>query len=221
MDQVILLFFFIVFKSHSQESIIQEIKLDQLDTLIELALANNPQRKITEKNEVIAKSLLNASKMSFFEAANASYFYRPENRTALDPMNPYAVNGWQFSVTLSPGTLLQKPHQIKQAKAAYEVSKLESENYKLELINEVKSRYYDYILSLSDVKSKTQAAQDAEAFFEDVKIKYEDGEVEMNEYTESRVTFYAANADLKQAEVAYLKARDLLEQLVGIKLADL
>ncbi|HWK56115.1 MAG TPA: TolC family protein [Parapedobacter sp.] len=218
---IISMIFGVASKAISQESIMADIKLEKLDRLIELAIENYPQRKIMDSRESLAKSTLNGARVSYFDALNASYFYRPESKTAIDPANPYVVNGWQLGVTLNPGTLLQKPFQVKQAKKAYEIAKLETQEYRLQLTNEVKSRYYDYVLSLSELKSQTQAAQDAEALFEDARLKYERNEIERSEYSSAREAYYLTNSEFRLAEIAFLKTKDLLEQLIGVKVADI
>ena len=208
-------------KAISQESIMTEIKLEKLDRLVELAMENYPQKKIMDSRESLAKSTLDGTKMSYFDVVNASYYYRPENGTTIDAANPYVVNGWQFGITINPGSLFQKPFQVKQAKRAYEISKLESDDYRLQLTNEVKSRYYDYLLSLSELNAQTQAVQDAEALFEDTRLKYERNEVEREEYLSVRESYYEANSGFREAEVSFLKTRDFLEQLIGVKISEL
>src|SRR5690606_13635553 len=93
---IISMIFGMISRAISQESIIAKIKLEKLDRLVELALENFPQRKIMDNKESIAKSEVNAASVSYLDAVNASYFYRPENQTAIDPTNPFVFNGWQF-----------------------------------------------------------------------------------------------------------------------------
>lgn len=203
----------------AQESIFDEIKLADLERLVELAKQNYPEHKMMEKNVSTAKTSLAAARISYLDVFNANYFYRPRNRATINPDNPYVVNGFQFGISLSPGALIQKPFQVRQAKNAYEITKLEREAYEVTLANEVKSRYYDYVLSLNDIALRTQSSQDAQTMFEDAKLKFERGEIENEDYVVARETLVAANMALQQAEVAFLKIKDALEEFIGVDIS--
>ena len=205
----------------AQESIFGEIKLEDLEHLIELAKENFPQRKIMENNVSTAKSSLAANRISYLDVLNVNYFYRPGERSAVNPDNPYVVNGIQFGVSLSPGMLLQKPFQVRQAKNAYENMKLERDAYDVTLANEVKSRYYDYILSLNEISMYRQSSQDAQGRLEDAKLRFERGEIDNLEYDAARQEVLNANATLKQTEVIFLKNKDALEQLIGVDISSI
>ncbi|WP_448634042.1 hypothetical protein [Pedobacter panaciterrae] len=100
---------FLSLDSFSQESIIGEIKYSDLEKYIDLAVQNYPRLKITDINVEKAKTDISMNAISYLDIFNASYFYRPNNKTAIDVINPYAVNGFQFSVNLNLGNFLQKP----------------------------------------------------------------------------------------------------------------
>lgn len=203
----------------AQESIFDEINLSTLETLIELAKQNYPERKIYAQQENVSEITVKAAKWAYFDFMNMNYFYRPRNRSAINPDNPYIVNGGQVGVSFNPGNYLQKPFQVKRAKAAREIAKLESEAFDVALANQVKSGYYDYVFSLNEIKERTQASQDAEAFLEDARLKFEQGELQVADYTDARDAVSSANSALKRAEINYLKARDALEELVGVDLS--
>lgn len=208
-------------KSQAQESIIQEVNYNQLQRLIELAKENYPRKKVLEAQEKKAKSGVPLAQVSLLEPLNASYIYRPEDKSAIDVNNPYLYNGFQFGVNLNLGSFLQKPFQIKQAKADYEIAKLENQEYNLLLATEVKSRYYAYIQAKSELKIKTQASQDTKSLYDDLKLKFERGQVTHESYSTARNTYAEANSDKVEAEVNFLKARDSLEEMIGVKLDSL
>src|SRR5690606_32550937 len=111
--------------------------------------------------------------------------------------------------------------RIKQAKIDYEISKLDSEDYEKLLVSEVKSRYYNYILQLKELKLKTQAAQDAKSIADDIAIHFERGEIELGKYDSSKGAFNNAKSERMQTEVNYLTAKDQLEEIIGKKLTEL
>lgn len=216
---VFILLLFGTITAKAQESIFQQIKLEYLDELIRLAKENYPQRQVMARNETQAKSRISATRASYLDVVNVSYFYRPEDRAVANPNNPFVFNGFQFGVSLSPGMFVQRIYQVREAKAAYEISQLESQAYEGVLENEVKSRYYDYVISLDQIKQATQSVQDVEALLEDARLRYGMGEIDIQTYSGARETASNANTALKQAEITFLKARDALEELVGVELS--
>src|SRR5690606_34908629 len=136
----------------AQESVIEDINYTQLEQFIEMAKANYPKNKIMALNEKKAKRLASMEALTYLDMINVSYYYRPKDRTSINPENPYSVNGFQLSVGTSIGRLVTTPSRIKQAKIDYEISKLDSEDYEKLLVSEVKSRYYNYILQLKELK---------------------------------------------------------------------
>ena len=208
----------VIGKIEAQESIIDEINYSQLEEFIRLAKENYPRKKIFEAQEASAKSQVSAAQLSYLEPLSAAYFYRPNNRIAIDAVNPYLVNGFQFGASLNLGTFFQKPSQIKQAKKQHEIAMLENEEYERTLENEVKSRYYDYIQLQNELKLRVQDMQDAKTGLSDMQYKYERGEVEFEGYNEARTSFSASTSAKLIAEVNFLKAKDALEEVVGVKL---
>jgi outer membrane protein TolC len=205
----------------AQESVIEDVNYNQLEQLIEMAKANYPKNKIMALNEKKAKGAVPMEALSYLDMFNASYYYRPNDKSAINPENPYIFNGIQYGISLSLGSFLQKPFRIKEAKIDYEIAKLESMDYEKSLSLEVKNRYYLYILQLKELKLKTQAAQDFKGMADDIAIRFQRGEVELAEYNDSKTALSSANSAKIQTEVTYLIAKDQLEELIGKKLTEL
>ncbi len=207
-------------QAFAQESIMGEINYEFLEKLITLAKENYPQSKIVKIQESRSKSAVAATKVSYLDLINVSYFYRPENRTALNPENPFIFNGFQVGLSLSPGVFFQKPSEVKQAKAEYEIAMLQSKSYDATLENEVKSRYYNYVQLFHELRIRTQEAQDNKVSFETVRNSYESGEAELEDYNQGKATLTQAGLTLVQTEISYLKAKDALEEMIGRKIED-
>lgn len=208
------------FNVFSQESVISGINYNDLDKYIELAKQNFPKRKMFEERVKISKTGITTAQLSYLDLLNVSYFYRPNDRNVIDPINPYNVNGVQFGISVSLGSLLSKPFEIKRARSEYRIAKLEDEEYNTTLTMEVKRRYYDYILMMGQLKLTTQNAQDNKGVAESLRNKFEKGEITLEAYNQSRVAQSSSDSALIQAEVNYLKAKDLLEEVIGTKLSD-
>lgn len=202
----------------AQESILPEIKYADLEKYISLAKQNYPRRKIFEERKTVIKTGIPIAQLSYLDMFNAAYFYRPDNRSIIDPVNPYNVNGFQFGINVTLGGLLQKPFQVKRAKSEYKISQLEAQEYDMQLETEVKKRYYDYIQQVSQLKINTQSAQDNKGVAESLRNKFEKGEITLDAYNQSRVAQSASSTAKIQAEINYLKAKDALEEIIGTKL---
>lgn len=203
---------------HAQESIIPDINEAKLDRLIQLAKEHVPNRKIADLSIEKAKSAHKSQLATYLDVLTVSYFYRPDNQTALGVANPYVVNGFQFGVNLNLGTLLQKPSESRIAKADYKIAQLEKVALDEELEVEVRRRYYSYLQALNDLKIRTQTFQDVKALSDDMQLRFESGEVDLTSYSEGKGALSEASSAKLSSEVAYLEAKDLLEQLLGKKL---
>lgn len=205
----------------AQESLIEDINYVQLEQFIEMALENYPQNKIMALNEGKVKSMVPMEALSYLDMFNASYYYRPKDKRAINPENPYVFNGIQYGISVNLGSFVLKPFRIKHAKINYEIAKLESLEYENTLRQEVKNRYYNYISQLKELKIKTQTAQDYKGMADDVALRFERGEVELGEYNSSKVALSSANSSKIQTEVSYLMAKDQLEDIIGKKLTEI
>jgi outer membrane protein TolC len=208
-------------KSHAQESILKEINYSDLQKYIDLARVNFPQMKIAEAKKEFVKTGIPIAQAAYFDIFNASYFYRPENKSVLDPVNPYNFNGFQFGVSVNVGNLLQKPFEVKRAKADYKVAVLEAQQNDKAVEMEVKRRYYDYIRQISQLKIATKSAQDNRGVSESLRNKFEKGEITLDAYNQSRLNQSTSESEKVEVEINYLKAKDLLEEIIGVKLSDI
>lgn len=205
----------------AQETILTDINYGQLEKYIQMAKDSYPKRKIAQATVESVKTNIPIAKVQYLEIFNASYFYRPDkNQDVLNIQNPYSINGFQFGVNINLGSILQKPYLVKKAKADYKVAQLQSQDFDLYLENEVKRRYYTYLMSSSQLKIRTQTAQDNKNISETTRHKFEKGELSLDVYNASRMLLSTANTDKIQYEVNYLLAKDALEEIIGQKLTD-
>lgn len=211
---------FFAFHAFAQESIIPDVKYADLEKYIALAKQNAPKRKILAAQSESIKTGIPVATLSYLDLFNGSYIYRPQGKVALDPINPYSVNGFQLGVSLNLGNFLAKPFNIKKAKADYRVAQLQEQDFEATLTTEVKARYYDYIQSVAELKIATQAAQDNKGVAESQRYKFEKGQVTLDVYNQSRTLLTQSSTQRITAEVAFLKAKDQLEELIGEKLTD-
>ena len=215
---IILAFAFSSKQASAQETMIDEVNYIQLEQFIEMAKANYPRRKIMKLNEQVAKGNVSMQTISILDMFNASYYYRPDQKNAINPENPYVFNGMQYGISLSLGTLVSYPYRIKEAKINHKISIQESLDYDKSLILEMKNRYYTYILQTKELKLRTQAAQDAQAVADNTSLQFERGEIELESFNAAKSNLNSANSAKIQMEMSYLFAKDQLEELIGVKL---
>ncbi|WP_316810252.1 TolC family protein [Pedobacter heparinus] len=209
------------FKSSAQESILAEINYSTLEKYIQAAKENLIKRQILGLNAEKAKADIPITTLGYLDMVGASYFWRPQSKSAIDANNPYIVNGFQLGINVSLGSLLQRPFLIKKAKIDYKIAQLEMKDYDRTLANEVKARYYDYIQQLNQLKINSQVVQDGKNVAENLKYKFEKGEVTLDVYNQSRVALAGANSSKIESEVSYLKTKDALEEIIGKKLEEI
>ncbi len=160
------------FKSSAQESILAEINYSTLEKYIQAAKENLIKRQILGLNAEKAKADIPITTLGYLDMVGASYFWRPQSKSAIDVNNPYIVNGFQLGINVSLGSLLQRPFLIKKAKIDYKIAQLEMKDYDRTLANEVKGRYYDYIQQLNQLKINSQVVQDGKNVAENLKYKF-------------------------------------------------
>jgi outer membrane protein TolC len=74
--------------------------------------------------------------------------------------------------------------------------------------------------SVSQLKIRTQTAQDNKNISETSRHKFERGELSLDLYNASRMLVSTSSTDQIQAEVNYLNAKDALEEIIGKKLSE-
>lgn len=207
-------------KSFAQESIIGEINYNDLQKYIALAKQNYPKRKAINENVNKADIERTLSALSYLDIFSASYFYRPEKKSVLDPINPYNVNGFQFGINVNLGAFLQKPFNAKKAKSDYKIAQYEAQEYDLALDVEVKKRYYSYIQQINQLKIYSASVQDNRNTADNLKYRFEKGEITLDIYNQSRINVTNITTSKIQTEVNLLSAKDALEEIIGMKLSD-
>jgi len=205
---------------NAQETVMDEINYNQLEKYIQMAKEYYPQRKIKEELEKQAKTEVTIQNISYLDLFNANYYYRPNEREALDVMNPYVTNGFQFGVSLNLGRYLQKPFTGKIVRSELKIAQLEKQIFDTQLEKEVKSRYYKYVLNLKELKLKTVSAQETLGNLQNITTRFEKGEIPLEEYNSARAAVLDANSTKMQTEISYLQAKDGLEEIIGSKLQE-
>ncbi len=216
MPSFFLLLLFASMRISAQESIIAEIDHAKVAKLVALAKEYNVQRQILEATEKTAKTNVTMSSLSFLNGVSASYYYRQRGSAVISDLDPYLLNGFQLGVGISLASLISTPAQIRQSKRQLQIARLQTEDFERTLENNVKARYYNYILLSNELRNRTIEVQDVRAQYERIQSSFELGETDFETYTAARSMLAAANSALVNTEVGFLVAKDELEALIGV-----
>jgi outer membrane protein TolC len=210
----------------AQESIIPDINYTTLDKYIAAAKDYFPRRKVFKYQEEISKTVVTTATLSYLDLFSASYFWRPGDKAAIsDPsnptFNPYVFNGVQVGISLNLGNYAAKPVAVRRAKLEYKVAQLQTQDYEIALVRDVRQRYYNYIQALAQLKVRTQASQDNASVSANARNKFERGEIQIDVYNAARLLLSESNIRQIESELLYLNAKDILEEIIGKKLSDI
>jgi outer membrane protein TolC len=214
--------FIISLEGFSQESMMSDVDDAFLNKCVNLAMVNYPKRKVGDATVEKSKAQIAAATMSLFDILNAGYFYSPQRNQGLiyipggsGGTNNVVLSGFQFGVTVNLGNFLAKPANIKAAKADYKIAQAQNDDYKIELRNIVKSNYYDFIAAKKQLEIKSLAAKDFKSILTNAQSQFQNGTITLDIYTAAKSSSVSADVEVLEAEVAYLKSKNILESVIG------
>lgn len=216
---LLVLFFSTRSFSYAQDSMLEGFSYLYLEKLVATAKENYPRVKFYNSQVNNAKSKLAGQKISWLEPISFSYIFR--SNSTIDIVSAELFSGYQVGVSVNPGSLLQKPSQIKSAREDVKAAEYEQAEYDLHLEAEVKSRYIAYLQSLNALKLLTRSTLDAESIFRDVKARYEKNEITFQEYNNASISLTNSIQSKIQAEANMLTAKVTLEELLVKKLEEI
>lgn len=210
-------------KSNAQESILTTVSDLYINKLIATAKENYPRIKNLTSQLNAAKSDLAGTKTSWLEPFSFQYVARSNNSQAnlIDVTTQDILTGYQFGISINPGSLLNKPSQIKRAKEQVKIAMYNQDEYNLTLESEVKIRYYTYLQTQKSLKSINDAYLDAESNLKTIRLAYQKAEVMLQEFNNASTNFSQAYASKLQSEVNYMSAKASLEELTVKKLEEI
>ncbi len=206
-------------QAKAQESMVQDISYLFLEKLIATAKENYPIIRQNRIKEEIAELQVAHQKLDWLTPFNVSYVSTPNN--TINFIDPSYFSGYQFGVNINIGGILQKPNNVKTVKKQLEFSKELTAQFDNNLILEVKSRYFTYIQQLNNVKLFTKSLQDSEGLLNDLKARYERGEVTFQNYSEGLISYSTISQSKIESEAGLLIAKAAIEELTVTKLEDI
>lgn len=207
-------FLFSLNAGNAQESMMADVSYPFLEKLITTAKVNYPKMKTYDHAVKIAKLNVTKTKLDWLNLLSFIYLYNPAATTATSGF----INGFQTGFSVSIGSILQKPGEVRAAKENVSLVELGQEEYTLSIEAQVKQRYFQYVQTLTLLNWKNKDVQNGESTLKDIKYKFEKGELPFEDYNKSLTAYSSAVQGRINAEGAYLIAKSNLEELIGAKL---
>ena len=216
-------------QSGQQSTMLSEVSIPYLDTLIKIAKANNPRHKIYAKQVDIATNNVNRIKLSWLDGLGLYYIYLPPGVIAIDSIKqnntPYATTRtktsnvpFQFGFSLNIGSLFSKPAQINALKGQREVSRLEQDEYDLTIESNVKQLYYRYIQQVTLLRKRIQQESDTQTILTSVKSRFERGQETFDNVSKAQILYNQQGQDRINTEAEMLISKAQLEEILNKKL---
>jgi outer membrane protein TolC len=223
---LLLVFLLAVTKSRiafAQESSLIDVSYLYLEKLVAAAKENYPRVQIMNSEIAMAKSDLNAAKISWLEPFSFQYVARSNdaNLNAVNITTADILTGYQFGVSFNPSSLLTKPSSIKKAKEQVVIAKLNQAEYFLQLEAIVKSKYFTFLQLQQSLGPANNAYKDAENNFKVIKSKYERGEASFLDFNSASMSYNDALQRKLQLEANYLSSKVALEELTVTRLENI
>ncbi len=204
----------------AQESMLENFSYLYMEKLVAIAKEKYPKNKTFEQRVNVASNNVNIAKASWLDHFSFSYVSR-SNIYAMDGLNAAVLNGYFFSVSVSPGMLLKRPFNIKNAKEDLKTANADRDEYAIQLETEVKRRYITYLQALNSLKLLSARLAETEASFAYLKTRYERSEISFKEYNDASIMLTSSQEGKIGAEANYMTSKFALEELLTIKLEDI
>lgn len=203
--------------SNAQETI-TDFSSVYLEKLIATAKENYPRINSFKGQVNLAKNNISREKLSWFDAFSFSYVYNPNN--TFDRVDPRLFKGYQAAVSLNLTAILQKPHNVKQAKEELKIAQYAQEEYNLSIESEVKRRYFAYLQQLNNLRLQTKMVSDMQGVSRDIKTRYERSEITFEQYNQAQIAYSGAIQTKISAEAGFFSSKASLEELLTKKLEE-
>lgn len=200
----------------AQESMMPDVSYPFLEKLVAAAKANYPRMKTYDHAIRVSELTVQKAKLDWLNLVSFIYLINPAASSS--SAAAAGAGGFQTGVSVSIGSILQKPGEVKAARENLKVTKLGQEEYFLTIQAQVQQRYFQYVQALTLLNWSNKDAQNMESTLKDIKYKFEKGELPYSAYN-SALTAFSSSTQVKiHAEGNLLIAKSALEEIIGAKL---
>ena len=187
-----------------------------VDSLISIAWKNYPRNRVFENLTYFAEEKLKQEKWSWLNTINLTAQYIPQRNNSGDENDLYPTAG--IGVVINIGTIFNTPSRIKQAEFEVKIARANVDKQKNYIRAEVSRRYFYYKENLNLLKVHLQAYDDAIIIKSKLKYKFENGEVDLEEYTRALTFTNSSMENLAKTKGKVFRSKRSLEEIIGQKL---
>lgn len=203
-------------------------QLAPLETLIEVAIKNNPTVKYNQAMVEKSQEEVILEKRSWQEHFSGFANYSKGNQMYMmsSPLGSFRssfLNGYRYGINFDlPVTLIttRKP-RIRAATAELRAAEFQKKQAELELSNLVIKSYYELLASHRVIKIKEIARQNADLNNQLAEKKFREGALTLEEYTNVTENVSGAMTDYEIAMSVFMIQYKQLEKLLGVSLESL
>ncbi|MFN4175211.1 MAG: TolC family protein, partial [Parachlamydiaceae bacterium] len=176
----------------------------ELNALIELSNAS-----FERAQEIVSRYMPQAT----FQGA----YYKSEEKIALLPGFPPQDNFWTTGFQFSQLILSKKLyHEIKSGKFDYEAMKYEVENFKNDLLYQVRVAYWEAVLNKEDIRIQEENIKLLQESLAQEEMKEAAGKSAIYQVTQSKVAVANSRSSYFTAQRDYRRSLNNLKQTLGI-----
>jgi outer membrane protein TolC len=203
--------------------------LPPLHALIDSAMLYSPAVRMADNNILLAEYMLKEVRRSMIKQIyvtgdvryGSNYFITQNETPLIDRItdNQYPVTygiGLNLRVPLSE--VFDKKIQKQKARIGIEQSKIEKEVIENEVRQLVISGYYDLLSLKKTLDMRTEMLTSANMLYEQARLDFANNKISSNEYVQISEAVLTAQNEQEILKNNFIKARYILENLIGIKL---
>ena len=187
------------------------------EKLIELANQYNQNPRIFAAKREQAKAQKFMAKTSWTNSLILNYSYFAQFNQFEDA-GPTIIPRTGINIGINIGSIINTPSKVKFAREEFNIINAEEQKDKNALRAEVLRRYKDYLLSLELFKIQAQIMEDSRTTNLMIKKRFENGEVPIEQYTESLRLLNEIMEKKTESEFLIQKNKVSVEELIGIPL---
>jgi outer membrane protein TolC len=206
------------YSQNDRERLNNTLSTDIIDKLIQTAWENYPKNKVFQHLIEYANEKVFQEKWSWLNTVNLTWQYAPS--TVVDNQRIGITPQFGVGLIINIGNIFSTPSRVAQAEQEKMIAEVNLENQRNYIVAEVMRRYHKYYENMELLNVHSQAADDAELVMNMVKYRFEQGEVNLEDYTRALNLFTSGQENIAKTKGKVISSKYSLEEILGVKLEE-
>lgn len=191
-----------------------------MNKLYDVAWENYPQNKTFFSNIEIAELQKSSEVWSWLNAVSFNYIYYPDFlNPAEDPTQTQSnFRSFGIGLSLNLGTILSVPNRVAVANQQIKIAEYNLQTQMVTIRAEVNRRYFTYVQQLRLFQARMRSLEDDRSNLVLAKYRYDNGEINLQEYNQTLTTFNATQERVFETESNLASAKSNLEEILGVRI---